>query len=189
MVLQISRTYDFDRKFLEKRCGLSASLYGMLSSVKLTNAHTVCGRPTLKNNTECFWNGLVRELKEKQRKLSRHSMTSKTYGPHRRNDKSEYQECTCEMDKSLNRGMFKTFVSRKICEAGYQCDNSDFDFWNAENNELPVPVAGCQQLKPKRTEASFRTTVITMTILFIISILFSRERLMYLLFYCVFSST
>ena len=139
----------------------------MLSSVKLTNAHTVCGRPTLKNNTECFRNGLVRELKEKQRKLSRHSMTSMTHGPHRRNDKSEYQECTCEMDKSLNRGMFKTFVSRKICEAGYQCDNSNFDFWNVEHNELPVPVAGCQQLKPKRAEASFGTTVITMTILFI----------------------
>ena len=32
----------------------------------------------------------------------------------------------------------------------------------------------CQQLKPKGTEASFGTTVITVTILFIISILFSR---------------
>ena len=31
----------------------------------------------------------------------------------------------------------------------------------------------CQQLKPKGTEASFGTTVITATILFIISILFS----------------
>ena len=47
----------------------------MLSRVKLTNAHTVRGRPALKNNTECFRNGLVRELKENQRKLSRHSMT------------------------------------------------------------------------------------------------------------------
>ena len=100
----------------------------MLSRVKLTNAHTVRGRPTLKNNTECFRNGLVRELKEKQRKLSRHSMTSKTHGPHRRNNKSEYQECTCKMDKSLNRGMFNKFESRKICVAGYQCDNSDFGF-------------------------------------------------------------
>ena len=27
MVLQISRTYDFDRKFLEKRCGLYAGFY------------------------------------------------------------------------------------------------------------------------------------------------------------------
>ena len=87
----------------------------MLSRVKLTNAHTVRGRPTLKNNTECFRNGLVRELKEKQRKLSRHSMTSKTHGPHRSNNKSDYQECTCKMDKSLNRGMFNKFDSRKIC--------------------------------------------------------------------------
>ena len=47
----------------------------MLSRVKLTNAHTDRGRPTLKNNTECFRNGLVRELKGKQTKLSRHSMT------------------------------------------------------------------------------------------------------------------
>ena len=76
----------------------------MLSRVKLENAHTVRGWPTLKNS-QCFWNGLVRELKEKQRKLSRHSMTSKTHGPHKRNDKSEYQDGTCEMDKSLNREM------------------------------------------------------------------------------------
>ena len=66
----------------------------MLSRVKLTNAQTVRGKLTLKNNTECFRNGLVRELKERQRKLSRHSMASKTRGPHRRKDKSEYQECT-----------------------------------------------------------------------------------------------
>ena len=100
----------------------------MLFRVKLTNAHTVRGRPALKNNTECFGNGLVRELKERQRKLSRHSMTSKTHGPHRRNNKSEYQECTCKMDKSWNRGMLNKFESRKICVAGYQCDNSDFGF-------------------------------------------------------------
>ena len=90
----------------------------MLSRVKLTNAHIVHGRPTLKNNTECFGNWLVHELKEKQRKLSRHSMTSKTHGPLRRNDKSKYQECTCEMDKSVNRGMCIKFESRKICLAG-----------------------------------------------------------------------
>ena len=36
MVSQISRTYDFDRKFLEKRCGLSASLYDNLT-VYLSN--------------------------------------------------------------------------------------------------------------------------------------------------------
>ena len=75
----------------------------MFSRVKLTNAHTVCGRPTLTNNIECFRNGLVRELKEKRGKLSRYSMTSKTHGPHRRNNKSEYQECMCKMDKTLIR--------------------------------------------------------------------------------------
>ena len=145
----------------------------MFSRVKLSNAHTVRGRSTLKNKAECFRNGLlVRELKEKQRKLSRHSMTSKTHGPHRRNDKSEYQECTCKMDKSLNREMFNKFESRKSCVAGYQCDNSDFDFCIAEHSELPVIKIcsdegrdDCQQLKPKGTEASFGTTVITATFL------------------------
>ena len=116
----------------------------MLFSVKLTNAHTVCGRPTLKNSTECFRNGLFRELKGKQRKLSRHSMTSKTYGPHRRNEKSKYQECTCKIDKSLNREIFKMFVSSKICKGGYQSGNGDCDFCNGEHNKFPVSVAGCQ---------------------------------------------
>ena len=125
----------------------------MLFSVKLTNAHTVCGRPTLKNSTECFRNGLFRELKGKQRKLSRHSMTSKTYGPHRRNEKSKYQECTCKIDKSFNREIFKMFVSSKICKGGYQSGNSDCDFCNGEHNKFPVSVAGCQQLKPQRTES------------------------------------
>ena len=41
---------------------------------------------------------------------------------------NDVQECTCKMDKSLNRGMLNKFESRKICVAGYQCDNSDFDF-------------------------------------------------------------
>ena len=161
----------------------------MLFRVKLTNAHTVRGRPTLKNNTECFRNGPARELKEKQRKLSRHSMTSKSHGPHRHNNKSEYQECTCKMDKSLNRGMLNKFESRKICIAGYQCDNSDFDFYIAEHSELPVIKIcsdegrdDCQQLKPKGTEAFFGTTVITATILFIISILFSRVTVNVLVF-------
>ena len=79
------------------------------------------------------------------------------------------------MDKSFNRGMFNKFESRKVCVAGYYCDNSDFDF------ELPVIKIcsdegrdDCQQLKPKGTEASFGTTVMTATILFIISILFCR---------------
>ena len=66
------------------------------------------------------------------------------------------------MDKSLNRGMFNKFESRKICVAGHRCDNSDFDFCIAEHNELPVIKIcsdegrdDCQQLKPKGTEASF----------------------------------
>ena len=42
------------------------------------------------------------------------------------------------MDKTLNRGMFNKFESRKICVAGYQCDNSDFDFCIVEHSELPV---------------------------------------------------
>ena len=116
-------------------------------------------------------------------------MTSKTHGPHRRNNKSEYQECTCKMDKSLNRGMFNKFESRKICVAGYQCDNGDFDFCTAEHNELPVIEIcsdegrdDCQQLKPKETEDSFGTTIITATILYIISILFSRVTVNLLVF-------
>ena len=40
----------------------------------------------------------------------------------------------------------------------------------------------CQQLKPKETEASFGTTVITATILYIISILFSRVTVNLLVF-------
>ena len=152
----------------------------MLSRVKLTNAHTFRGRPTLKNNTECFRNGLVRELKGKQRKLSRHSMTSKTHGRHRRYYKSGYQECTCKMDKSLNRGMFNKFESRKICVAGYQCDTSDFDFCIAVTQRVACDKSLFNKgrddglkLKLKGTEASFGTTVITATILFVISILFS----------------
>ena len=101
---------------------------------------------------------------------------------------TEYQECTCKMDKSLNRRMFNKSES-KICIAGYQCDNSDFDFCITEDNELPVIKIcsdkgrdDCQQLKPKGTEASFKTTVITVTILFIISILFSRVTVNVLVF-------
>ena len=85
-----------------------------------------------------------------------------------------------KMDKGLNSGMFNKSESRNICVAGYQCDNSDFDFCIAEHDELPVIKIcsderrdDCQQLKPKGTEAPFGTTVITATILFIISILFS----------------
>ena len=116
-------------------------------------------------------------------------MTSKTHGPHRRNNKSEYQECTCKMDKSLNRGMLNKFESRKICVAGYQCDNSDFDFCIAEHNELPVikicSHEGRDDCQQKGTEASFGTTMITATIFFIISIFLAGWRLMYLFLYCV----
>ena len=41
-----------------------------------------------------------------------------------------------EFEQSLNRGMLNKFESRKMCVAGYQCDNSDFDFCIAE----PVSV-------------------------------------------------
>ena len=54
------------------------------------------------------------------------------------------------------------FESRKICVAGNQCDNSEFDFHNVEHEELPVIKISsdegredCQQLKPKGTQASF----------------------------------
>ncbi|CAH3157896.1 unnamed protein product [Porites lobata] len=60
------------------------------------------------------------------------------------------------MDKSLNREMFNKFES------------SDFDFCIAEHKELPlIKICSdegrddCQQLKPKATQASFGTTVIT----------------------------
>ena len=39
---------------------------------------------------------------------------------------------------SLNRRMCIRFESRKICVAGNQCDDSDFDFHNAEHKKLPV---------------------------------------------------
>ena len=93
------------------------------------------------------------------------------------------------MDKSLNRGMFNKFESRKICVAGYKCENGDFDFCPAEHNKLPVTNIcsdegrnNCQQLKPKGTEACLGTTVITVTILFIISIFFSRVTVNVLVF-------
>ena len=79
--------------------------------------------------------------------------------------------------------------SHKICVAGNECDNRDFDFCNAEHNELRVIEIcsnegrnDCQQLKPKGTDASFGTTVITATILFIISMLFSRVTVNVLVF-------
>ena len=47
---------------------------------------------------------------------------------------------------------------------------------------MSTPRDDCQQLKPKGTEASFGTAVITATILFIISILFSRVTVNLLVF-------
>ena len=87
--------------------------------------------------------------------LSRHLKTTHQ-GPQRRNNKSECQECTCKIDKSLNRRMCIKFESRKICVAGNQCDCTDFDFHNAKHKELPVIKISsnegredCQQSKPK----------------------------------------
>ena len=81
------------------------------------------------------------------------------------------------------------FESRKICVAANQCDNSDFDFHNAEHKELPVIKISsdegredCQQLKPKETQAFLETTVIAVTIFLILSILFSRVTVNVLVF-------
>ena len=85
------------------------------------------------------------------------------------------------------------FESRKICVAGNQCDNSDFDFHNVEHEELPVIKIssdegreGCQQLKPNGTQASLGTTLIAVTILLILSILLSRVTVIIYLF-CIIS--
>ena len=55
------------------------------------------------------------------------------------------------------------FESRKICEAGNQCDNNDFDFHNAEQKELPVIKISsdegredCQHIETKRDSRFFR---------------------------------
>ena len=49
------------------------------------------------------------------------------------------QECTCKIDKSLNRRICIKFESRKNCLAGINhCDKSDFEFCIAEHNELTV---------------------------------------------------
>ena len=67
-----------------------------------------------------------------------------------------------------------------------------FYFHNAEHKALPVIKIffsdegreDCQQMKPKGTQASLGTTVIAITILLILSILFSRVTVMYLFLYC-----
>ena len=73
-----------------------------------------------------------------QRKTNEIVKTFNNINTNRRNDKSEYQECTCEMDKSLKRGMCIKFESRNICIAGNQCDKSDLDIHNAEDKKLHV---------------------------------------------------
>ena len=55
-----------------------------------------------------------------QRKTKEIVKTFKDHGPHGRNDKSECQDCTCKIDKSLIRRMCIKFASRKICVASNQ---------------------------------------------------------------------
>ena len=94
------------------------------------------------------------------------------------------------MDKSLKRGMCIKFESRKICIAGSQCDKSDLDIHSAEDKRLHVLIYmcsdegrdDCQQLKPKGSPASFVTTVIALTILLDLSILFGRVTVYVLVF-------
>ena len=62
----------------------------MLSRVKLTNAHTARGRPTLKQHRVfSLWDG-----PRPQKKIKEIVKTFKDHGPHRLIDKWEYQECT-----------------------------------------------------------------------------------------------
>ena len=60
MVLQISRTYDFDRKFMEKRCSLSASLYG-----KKENAQQHKDHAEDSENFDMIWQLRTRHLQKK----------------------------------------------------------------------------------------------------------------------------
>ena len=94
--------------------------------------------------------------------VTRHSVTSNT---HRRNDKLEYQECTCKLDKSLKRNVYQVWESTwKICIAGNQWDNSDLDIHICGRQEAACMCSDegrddFQQLKPKGSHASFVTTV------------------------------
>ena len=92
--------------------------------------------------------------------------------------------------------MYIKFESPKICVAGNQCDNSGFNFHNAEHKELPVIKISsddegredCPKLKTKGTQASLGTTVIAVTILLAIQFRLA-ERLLCTCFYlarCVF---
>ena len=121
------------------------------------NKCTHCSRQA---HTEITLSVFIMAGPRTQRKTKEIVKTFKDHGPHRRNNKSECQECTCKIHKSLNRRMCIKFESRKICVAGNQCDKSDFDFHNAEHKELPVIKIfsdegreDCQQLKLKGTQA------------------------------------
>ena len=93
----------------------------------------------------------------------------------------ECGEGACKIDKSLNRSVCIKFEScRRIYVAGNQCDKGDFDFHNSEHKELPVIKISSekgredyQQVKPKGIQTSLGTTVTAVTILLILSILFS----------------
>ena len=85
------------------------------------------------------------------------------------------------MDKSLNKGMLIKFESRTICVDGYQCDNGDFEFCIADHNELPCDKnlfrwrrRLLSTIETKRDWGFFWNFCDNCTILFIISILFSR---------------
>ena len=79
-------------------------------------------------NTEITLSVFIMAGPRTQRKTKEIVKTFQDHGPHRRNDKSECQDCTCKIDKSLNRRMCIKFESRKICVAGNECDNSDLIF-------------------------------------------------------------
>ena len=74
---------------------------------------------------------------------------------------------------SLNRRMCIRFESLKICVAGNQCDDSDFDFHNAEHKELPV-IKISSTIETNKGLRFLWEPLITVTILLISSILFSR---------------
>ena len=84
-----------------------------------------------------------------------------------------------------------TLVPREPWERG-----CDLDIHNEEVKKLPVFITGsdkgredCQPLKPKRSHASFVTTVIAVTILLMVSIVFSTVTVNVLVFCisrCVF---
>ena len=69
-----------------------------------------------------------------RKKVSRHSKTMDLIEAMKNRNVSSVRVKSV----SLNRRTCIKFESRKICVAGNQCDNSDFDFHNEEHKELPV---------------------------------------------------